>query len=193
MKNLITIFIFLFTATAMAQDPADEIRSLMNERDDKIKELLGPEGSTYTDQQRDELKAIINGIIDFKAMSKTALEETYDTVGADLRNEFIELFTTIVRDHSLNKLDIYRAKVSYKDISVSEGTARVNTIAELDDVRTPVDYKLNKVSDGEWVITDMSVDDVWTAESYNRQFQRIIRKRGFDALMKSLRKRAAKA
>ena len=36
----------------------------------------------------------------------------------------------------------------------------------------------------------MSIDDVFTAESYNRQFQRIIRSRGFDYLMTTLRKRA---
>ena len=41
-----------------------------------------------------------------------------------------------------------------------------------------------------WMITDMSIDNVSTADSYNRQFQGIIRKRGFDALLTSLRKRA---
>ena len=65
----------------------------------------------------------------------------------------------------------------------------VKTTAELDEVRTPVDYRM-RYDGEEWVITDMSIDDVYTAESYNNQFQRIIAKRGFDALMKSLRKRA---
>lgn len=64
-------------------------------------------------------------------------------------------------------------------------------MAELDEVRTPVDYKMKRQGD-EWVITDMSIDDVYTAESYNRQFQRIIARRGFDALMDSLRRRAAR-
>ena len=64
-------------------------------------------------------------------------------------------------------------------------------MAELDEVRTPVDYKM-KWKSNEWVISDMSIDDVYTAESYNRQFQRIIARRGFDALMESLRKRAAR-
>jgi len=46
--------------------------------------------------------------------------------------------------------------------------------------------------DSEWMITDMIIDEVSTVESYNRQFQSIIRQRGFDALMDSLRRRAAR-
>ncbi len=47
--------------------------------------------------------------------------------------------------------------------------------------------------EGEWVITDLILDEVSTAESYNRQFQRIITRKGFDSLLSTLRKRASKA
>jgi phospholipid transport system substrate-binding protein len=92
----------------------------------------------------------------------------------------------------LNKLDIYRAKVTYKTITAVAGKARVETLAELKDVRTPVNYEM-RFEKGKWEIVDMEIDDVSTASSYNRQFQRIIKKKGFDYLMESLRKRAAKA
>ena len=141
--------------------------------------------------QRDTLKSIINGIIDFEAMSRVALEETFDTISEEQRVEFVDLFSSIIRDNSLTKLDIYRATITYKSISIDDGQALVQTMAELDEVRTPVDYKM-KWKSNEWVISDMSIDDVYTAESYNRQFQRIIARRGFDALMESLRKRAAR-
>ena len=39
----------------------------------------------------------------------------------------------------------------------------------------------------------MEIDDVSTAGSYNRQFQRIINQKGFESLMTSLRKRAERA
>ena len=179
----------LFSTAASAQHSPTEIKSLLTERDQEIKTLLGPEGTEYTDQQREELKEIINGVIDFDAMAKTALEETYDTISADTRTEFVDLFSTIIRDQSLTKLEIYRAKITYNDISIDGDKALVKTTAELDEVRTPVDYRM-RYDGEEWVITDMSIDDVYTAESYNNQFQRIIAKRGFGALMKSLRKRA---
>lgn len=191
-----TVITFLLSlvllSSAIAQNSNDEIRSMLEERDEQIKELLGAEGTEYTDAQRAELKEIINGVIDFEAMAREALDDTFDTISEEERNEFVELFSTIVRDQSLNKLDIYRAKVTYTSIESNDGEARVETLAELDNVRTPVNYEM-ELENGEWVITDMEIDDVSTAGSYNRQFQRIINQKGFDSLMSSLRKRAERA
>lgn len=177
--------------SSFAQNSEEHIKDMLTERDQQIKELLGPEGKEYTDQQRAQLKEIINGIIDFEEMAKIALDETYNEISEESRTEFVDLFTTIIRDHSLNTLEIYRAKISYNSIELGEGEAMVETMAELDDIRTPVEYKMSLEGD-EWVIIDMSVDDLWTAESYKNQFQRIIQRQGFDTLMESLRKRAAR-
>lgn len=185
------VFVLVLSQHVNAQMDAQSIQTMLEERDEEIKSILGPEGSEYSDDQRETLKAIINGVIDFEAMSKTALAETYETISDDNRSEFVDLFSTIIRDNSLTKLDIYRAIVTYNDISIDGDEALVQTMAELDEVRTPVEYKM-KWQNNEWVITDMSIDDVYTAESYNRQFQRIIARRGFDALMDSLRRRAAR-
>ncbi len=194
MKAIITFILsmFLFLNIGMAQNTAEEIRAMLDERDAEIKELLGPKGSEYTQEQRDRLKDIINDVIDFRAMSQTALGDTFDEITEEEREEFIALFSTIIRDNSMNRLDIYRAEVTYNDITVENGNAEVKTMAQMDNVRTSVDYDM-ELQNGEWHITDMSIDDVSTAESYHRQFQSIIRQRGFDALLDSLRRRAARA
>jgi len=195
MKRLIfstLLVIFLsFLSEAKAQSPKEEIKTLLVERDQEVKTLLGAKGSEYSDEQRAKIKEIINGIIDFRSMAKYALEDTYDTLSIDTQEEFVNLFATIVRDQSLNKLDIYRADVTYNSIEVTDNKAMVKTYAELDDIRTPVDYTMVKVNE-EWVITDLILDEVSTAESYNRQFQRIIQKKGFNSLLTTLRKRAAR-
>ncbi len=193
MKSVLLLLVALMSTNLIyAQNADQEIKDLLESRDDQIKELMGPEGTEYSDAQRAELKEIINGIINFEAMAKEALDDTYNTISEEQRNEFVDLFSTIVRDQSLNKLDIYRAKVTYTNITANGDQARVETLAELDDVRTPVNYEMEKNGD-EWVITDMEIDDVSTAGSYNRQFQRIINQKGFDSLMNSLRKRADRA
>ena len=170
-------------------DAASDVRSLMESRDQQIKQLLGPEGTSYSSTQRDELKDIVNGIIDFTEMAKTALEVTYDTISVAERTEFVQLFSSIIRDQSLANLDIYRASVSYERIKGSNDSIYVETLAEWDNIRTPVHYIMSK-STGKWRIEDMSIDDVFTAASYNKQFQRIIRSRGFDYLITTIRKRA---
>jgi phospholipid transport system substrate-binding protein len=189
MRNYRYILFFPNLVIAQPSQAAEDVRELMESRDFQIKQLLGAEGSEYSSNQRDELKDIVNGIIDFTEMAKTALEVTYDTISVEDRTEFVQLFSSIIRDQSLANLDIYRASVSYERIDGTTDSMYIETLAEWDNIRTPVHYIMSKNS-GEWRIEDMSIDDVFTAESYNRQFQRIIRSRGFDYLMSTLRKRA---
>lgn len=187
----ITTFLITVSSVFALQNDKEQLRQMLEERDSQIKTLLGPKGSDYSQEQRDDIKEIINGIIDFRSMAAYALDETYNTISTEEREEFVSLFSTIVRDQSMNRLDIYRADVEYDEITIDGNEALVKTIATLDNTRIPVDYTL-KNDEGEWVITDMIIDRVSTAESYNRQFQSIIRQRGFDALLQSLRRRAAR-
>lgn len=174
-----------------AQDNGQEIRELLERRDREIKELLGPKGTKYTQEQRDKLKDIINGIVDYRSMAEYALQETYDTLSTKEKKEFVDLFSTIIRDQSLNNLDIYRADIKYENIEVKGDSAVVKTLARLEKVRTPVTYHMDYDQEKkEWEVTDIIIDDVSTADSYRRQFQNIINKRGYDYLMKTLRKRA---
>jgi phospholipid transport system substrate-binding protein len=187
---LLTIIFILFTAPAFSQNVTTaEVRSLMEGRDSEIKALVGPEGTQHTEAQREKLKRIINDIIDYDAMAKIALQSTYDAITPDQRKEFVELFSNIIREHSLTNLDIYRATVTYDNITVDGNMSVVQTTAVLKNVRTPVSYNLEKRG-STWHITDMAIDNVSTAESYRRSFQNIIRRRGFDALLENLRRRA---
>ena len=190
-RYILFLWVFLFPNLVIAQpsQAAEDVRELMESRDFQIKQLLGADGSAYSSTQRDELNDLVNGIIDFTEMAKTALEVTYDTISVEDRTEFVQLFSSIIRDQSLANLDIYRASVSYERIDGTTDSMYIETLAEWDNIRTPVHYIMSKNS-GEWRIEDMSIDDAFTAESYNRQFQRIIRSRGFDYLMSTLRKRA---
>ncbi|MCH8494065.1 MAG: ABC transporter substrate-binding protein [Balneolales bacterium] len=178
------------TVLASAQSISkQDVRNLMDERDAEIKQLVGPEGTQLSSAQRDQLRDIINDIIDYKAMAKIALQDTYNTISEEQREEFVRLFSSIIRDQSLNNLDIYRAEVIYEDILINGNSAKVKTTATLKDVRTPVSYDVEKRGN-EWFITDMAIDNVSTAESYRRSFQNMIRRRGFDALLDNLRNRA---
>jgi phospholipid transport system substrate-binding protein len=187
---ILTVSILLLLTTSMVTaQSAVELQKLMELRDQQIKTLVGPKGTVHTTDQTEKLKDIINGIIDYKSMAKIALQSTFETISEEQRTEFVDLFSTIIRDQSLNKLDIYRASVVYEKIDVSGSTAVVQTTATLDNVRTPVTYNMERRG-ADWFITDMAIDNVSTAESYRRSFQNMIRRRGFDALLENLRTRA---
>ncbi|AXJ00474.1 phospholipid transport system substrate-binding protein [Cyclonatronum proteinivorum] len=200
MKVFLIIFSIVFgtavqnsvqAAAAVADEQAviDEVRQMLIDRDQEIKALLGPEDSEHSEAQRDELMEIINQIIDYRAMARHALQDTWDTLSDDQKDEFVDVFARVIRDQSLNSLEIYRAEVTYESFDVDGRFVTAHTIAILDNVRTPVIYEMEN-RDGEWFVIDMSVDNVSTADSYRRSFQRIIQRRGFDALMDNLRRRA---
>jgi phospholipid transport system substrate-binding protein len=187
--TILLVLVAFFGAFANSQANEEEIIEFMRERDREIKALVGPKGTDHTEDQKEELKDMINDVMDYGAMAEYALQDTYDNLTPEQREEFIEIFSSIVRDQSLNSLDIYRADVEYQNITRDGEKVFVETTAILDEVRTPVTYELVR-DENSWMITDMSIDNVSTAESYRRSFQNIIRRRGYDALLSSLKRRA---
>lgn len=191
-KFILLFSIFtLFFAQLSAANP-NQIRSLMQKRDAEIKTLMGPKGTKHTADQTQKLKSIINDMVDFEAMAKTALQDSWNQATPAQRIEFVELFSKIIRDQSLAKPDIYRASVTYEAIDVKGQTATVKTIAVFENVKTPVTYTMVN-RNNTWYITDIIIDNVSTAASYQRSFQSTIRKNGFSSLIDALRKRAERA
>ena len=124
-------------------------------------------------------------------MASYALQNTYDTLAEAKQKEFVDVFSRIVRDQSLSNLDIYRAEIAYQKIDVVKDSAWVETLSQLENVNTPVYYVMKEQQDN-WKVIDFYVDDVSTAKSYRRSFQNVIRKRDFDYLLETLRKRAGR-
>jgi len=168
-----------------------EIRQMLEERDQEIKAILSGD-KNYTAHQRDRLKELINGVIDFSAMGQIALGSHWDRLGEEERDEFVSVFRAVVRAQSMSDLDVYNSEVTFDQITVQGDSAWVRTTTTYEGTRTPVEYVLEK-NEGQWYAKDIIVDEVSTAESYARSFQNIVRKHGFDALMKSLRKKRDEA
>ena len=183
---LIALLLAPFAGSARAQSEEEGIRDLLEQRDTEIKALLS--SGEIAGDQRARLKEVINGIIDFKALGKAALGPHWDGLSASQQAEYVEVFSDIVKRQSVADLDVYRSSVTYDNISVDGTNARVPTTTTINQVATPVVYAMHEVN-GAWMITDIVIKDVSTADGYARSFQSLIRKRGFDTLMEKLRAR----
>lgn len=164
-----------------------EIRTMLETRDQEIKSILSG-SSDYTQAQRDRLKELINGVLDFEAMAATALGTHWDTLSTDRRDRFVDVFRDVVRAQSMSDLDVYNSKVTFDQISVQGDSAYVRTTTEYKGTKTPVEYILQR-QDTTWRAEDIVVDEVSTAEGYARSFQSVMRKRGFEALMGALERK----
>ena len=180
---------FAIPVLAQTNDKA-AILAMLQERDKEVKSVLGTQ-TKFTTDQKDQLRGLINDVINFESMSKAALGSHWDGLTPDQQTAFVDVFSQIVRLQSLGDLDPYRAKVTYGEVTIEGNKAKVETKAVFKDVPTQVDYDLERTSTG-WQVVDIWLDDVGTVDGYARSFQSVIRKRGFDALMKSLNRRLEK-
>ncbi|MFB6230329.1 MAG: phospholipid-binding protein MlaC [Salinibacter sp.] len=169
-----------------------KIRQMLEERDQQIKTILKGEDGDYTAKQRERLKGLINGVIDFRIMGKRALGPYWDDLSTEQRAEFIDVFRDVVRAQSMSDLGVYNSEVTYGQIQVQGDSAFVRTTTKYEGRTTPVEYVLERRG-GKWRAEDIIIDGVSTAEGYARSFQNIIRKRDFQTLMESLRKKRAEA
>ena len=176
-----------FALPTRAQDGPAQIRTMLEQRDQQIKALLGTR-KTFTDDQRAQLKRVINDVIDFEAMGRAALGPHWGKLTEAQRTNFVNVFSEIVRAQSLSDLDIYRTNVTYGKITVDGDSAHVLTTVTYKDTPTKVEYALG-YRDGTWRVDDIILDDVSTTAGYARSFQSVVRKKGFDALMTSLQKK----
>jgi phospholipid transport system substrate-binding protein len=192
LAGLLLLGLAVLPAQAQTSNSAqEEIRQLLQQRDQEIKRVLG-DRDTFTDTQREQLKALINDDIDFEAMGRTALGPFWDDLTAAQREEFVTVFGDIVRAQSLSDLGVYRSKVTYDAITVEGDSARVVTTTVYRDTPTEVIYAMSRTDEGSWDVDDIILDGVSTAEGYARSFQTVMRKKGFDALMNSLHKKRDK-
>ena len=166
---------------------ASEIRDMLEQRDQQIKTILG-ETKDYTPEQRAQLKELINGVIDFRVMSQQALGPHWKDLSPEQRDEFVSVFREVVRAQSMSDLGVYNSAVTYDQIDVHSDSAFVRTRTKYQGRTTPVEYVLER-REGEWRAEDIIVDGVSTVEGYARSFQTVVRKRGFESLMTSLRKK----
>lgn len=193
--TFVPLLTLLLVSTAVppvfARQAEDEaIRTMLEQREAGIKEILGQD-TVLSDSQMDALRTAVNGMFDFGAMGREALGRHWDELPAAKQQEFVDVFAEIVRYQSMADVDIYRAKVTYEDITVTGNEAHVVTTTVYKDVPTVVEYKLQR-TDASWLATDVVLDEVSTVDGYSRSFQSYIRKRGFDALMDNLNKRLEK-
>lgn len=140
-----------------------------------------------------QLKAFVNRLLDFDTMAENTLRAQWPTLTATQRIEFKKLFQGLIEKayiKGIRKNSKY--SVDYKREALAGAEARVYTVVH--SVRkgrpreTEVSYRMKRVN-GKWRVIDMKTDDVSMEENYRSSFSRIIKDKGFSALLEKMRKK----
>ncbi len=176
-----------FSRAQAQESPVDGVR----DRNQSVQEVLAAEGDSVSDETREELKDVINSLIDFRELSRRALGRYWDERTEAEQSEFVDVFRELVRNSSVRKLGIHRAdSLVYRPAEISDGQARVTTVAWKGGRSAEIVYHMHRV-DGEWKAWDVVVDGSSTMRTYRDSFYREIRATSYQAMFSRLQDRLA--
>ena len=174
---------------AMAASPTQTVQEAVQQV------FAGQDGSVVkkvsTSERRADIRKVAENLFDFEEMSRRSLGPAWDTVSPAEKQEFIHLFTSLVANSYMGKIEQYTGEpIRYESEQVDGTEASV-----LSRVVTPkgaeigIEYRLYR-AENRWAVYDVRVDGISLVNSYKAQFNRLLQRGSFAELLKQLRQKA---
>lgn len=174
-----------------AGPPTDSMKATIDEvlRLVKERELKQPE---KTEERRHLLEKVVSARFDYAEMSRRALGAPWNQLSDQQKQEFVELFQTLLTNSYADKIETYSGEgVQYLNERTEKEYAEVRTKVLSGKTEIPLDYRLiNKAND--WRVYDVVVDGVSLVNNYRGQFTKILRASSYSDLVDQLRKKSDK-
>jgi phospholipid transport system substrate-binding protein len=146
------------------------------------------------EQRRIEVRRIALELFDFDEISRRALSRHWTARTAEEQTEFIRLFTDLLERTYIGRIESYSGeKIVYLGEAVDGEFATVRSkVITRKRGETPLDYRL-RLRDGRWKVYDVLIDHVSFVATYRSEFDRILQKESYAALVGRLRKQSVEA
>ena len=157
----------------------------------KLAALPTPDAKTKS-QIDQQLLSLIKPLMNFPEMSRASLGKHWDTRSKEEQKRFISLFEDLVFHSYIKKIRSAQTgyRVEYEDESPKQGGAIVEALAVTSKMETELRFVLNAKAQDKgsaiYVAEDIVIDEVSLVQNYREQFNKIITKDGFEALIKKM-------
>ncbi|HET6280566.1 MAG TPA: ABC transporter substrate-binding protein [Polyangia bacterium] len=160
---------------------------------DKVLQKDRPNWSPEAELQRAEVRKVVGSFLDYAELGRRSLARHWDALTPKQRDEFVKTLRELVERSYLKQIHgapNYKIKYEKEDKQGSEATvtATLTTTAREKKVAVALEYKM-LWKDGHWVVYDVLTDDQSMLENYRAEFNKIITKESFDALLKKMKKK----
>lgn len=168
------------------QGDAESPVEIVKARNQNVEEILEQAGDSVGEATRERLKDVINGLMDFRELSRRALARHWEQRTPVERDEFVEVFRELVRNSSVRKLGIYRAdSVTYRPAEIEGDEATVVTIAHKNRDSVEIVYEMHRTDQG-WRAWDVIIDGSSTLRTYRDSFQQQIARTSYGEMYERL-------
>ncbi len=175
--------------SAVAGLPTDQVRGTI----DRVLAILQDPKLKSKDklvERRELLRRVIGARFDFAEMAKRSLGAEWRRLKPAQQQEFVELFTDLLRDAYVADIESYNGeKVIYTRETQEERFATVDTILKsLNGTEYSIEYRLHLIAK-EWKVYDVVIENVSIVNNYRAQFARVINRSAFDGLIRALKEK----
>ena len=182
------------TAPPANSSPMAELKK-SNAQLDKVLQKNKPNWSPEAELERSEVKKLVGSFLDYQELAKRSLAKNWDKITPKQREEFVETLRQLVERSYLKQVHgnaNYNIKYDKEEKTGNEATvtATLNTVARGKKTKIALEYKM-LWKDGHWVVYDVVTDEQSMLENYRAEFNKIINKDGFEALLKRMKKKLA--
>jgi phospholipid transport system substrate-binding protein len=160
---------------------------------DKVLQKNKPNWSPEAELERGEVKKLVGSFLDYQELAKRSLAKHWEKLTPKQREDFVETLRQLVERSYLKQVHgnaNYNIKYDKEEKNGTEAsvTATLNTVARGKKTKIALEYKM-LWKDGHWVVYDVVTDEQSMLENYRAEFNKIINRDGFDALLKKMRKK----
>jgi phospholipid transport system substrate-binding protein len=163
-----------------------------NDQLDKLLRKKYPNWSPEAEAQKAAVRKLVGGFLDYRELARRALAKHWDGLTAGQRRDFVNTLRDLVERSYLKQVTgDPNYSIKYQKEEKNEGEAKVEatlaTMSRGKKVNIALEYLL--IYKGRWLVYDVVTDEQSMLENYRAEFNKIINKDGFDALLKRMKKK----
>jgi len=172
-----------------ASSPAEQLKT----RVDEVIRILSTMESKRPADRRAAVRKIADQIFDWEETAKRSLGRHWKDRTPQEREEFVHLFTGLLEQSYIGKIDSYGGeKVKYGGDTVEGDEAVVRTtIVTPQGSEVPVNYRMVRREGDQWKVYDVVIEGVSLVANYRSQFNKIIETSSYKDLVARLKAKAA--
>jgi phospholipid transport system substrate-binding protein len=185
-------------AAAPAAPPADSSpKEELKKSNATLKKVLQKQPASWSperDARNSEVRKVVGQFLDFEELSKRALARHWDEITPKQRIEFVGTLRDLVERNYIKQIhgqpdyDLKFDKEAKEGGEATVDATLVTASKKGKKVNVALEYKMIYKA-GHWVVYDVITDEQSLLENYRAEFNKIITKDGFDALVKRMRKK----
>jgi phospholipid transport system substrate-binding protein len=173
---------------ARAGEPQEKVRETV----DAVLAVLqdkSMQGEANAEKRRAKMRQAVFQRFGFDEMAQRALGQYWPKRTPAEKKEFVSLFSDLLERSYITKIESYTGEqqVLYTKESIDKDYASVRTeIVVQRDANVEVVYQLLR-RDGNWQVYDVVIEGVSLVNNYRTQFNNIISRESYEALVKKLK------